>query len=90
MYSVSRTLDMGILERAGIDIAIIGNGSPGMIKSYRSESVARTSAGPPARTDVVVMARHLPHAHTVLHRSNAARVRRAGHDAAHKRPRTGR
>ncbi|KAI0661799.1 hypothetical protein C8Q70DRAFT_911040 [Cubamyces menziesii] len=35
MYSISRNVDVEALKRAGIDFVIIGNGSPGMIKSYR-------------------------------------------------------
>lgn len=35
MYSVSRSIDPEALKRAGIDLVIIGNGSPGMIRSYR-------------------------------------------------------
>lgn len=37
MYAISRTVNYEALRRADIDIVIIGNGSPGMIKSYRSE-----------------------------------------------------
>ncbi|KAI0822547.1 hypothetical protein BC628DRAFT_1327234 [Trametes gibbosa] len=35
MYSISRNVDVENLKRAGIDFVIIGNGSHGMIKSYR-------------------------------------------------------
>ncbi|KAI0360229.1 hypothetical protein OH77DRAFT_1394408 [Trametes cingulata] len=35
MYSISRNVDFEALKRAGIDFIIIGNGSHGMIKSYR-------------------------------------------------------
>ncbi|KAI0331839.1 hypothetical protein GY45DRAFT_1247918 [Cubamyces sp. BRFM 1775] len=35
MYSISRNVDVEALKRAGIDFVIIGNGSHGMIKSYR-------------------------------------------------------
>ncbi|KAI8980037.1 hypothetical protein BD414DRAFT_550640 [Trametes punicea] len=35
MYSISRNVDYEALKRAGFDFVIIGNGSPGMIKSYR-------------------------------------------------------
>ena len=38
MYSISRGVNFEVLKEAGIDFVIIGNGSPGMIKSYRSES----------------------------------------------------
>ncbi|KAL1940249.1 hypothetical protein VTO73DRAFT_9201 [Trametes versicolor] len=35
MYSISRNVDVEALKRAGIDFILIGNGSHGMIKSYR-------------------------------------------------------
>ncbi|KAI0368820.1 hypothetical protein BV20DRAFT_947462, partial [Pilatotrama ljubarskyi] len=35
MHSISRNVDFEALKRAGIDFIIIGNGSHGMIKSYR-------------------------------------------------------
>ncbi|KAH9856665.1 hypothetical protein C2E23DRAFT_721885, partial [Lenzites betulinus] len=35
MYSISRNVDVENLKRAGIDFVLIGNGSHGMIKSYR-------------------------------------------------------
>ncbi len=43
MYAISRNVNYEALQRAGIDMVIIGNGSPGMIKSYRSESHAHTA-----------------------------------------------
>ncbi|EJF64769.1 hypothetical protein DICSQDRAFT_52225 [Dichomitus squalens LYAD-421 SS1] len=36
MYSISRNVNSEALKRAGVDLVIIGNGSPGMIKSYRN------------------------------------------------------
>lgn len=41
MYSIMRSVNAEDLKRAGIDLVIIGLGSPSMIKSYRRES------GPP-------------------------------------------
>ncbi|OBZ72102.1 Thioredoxin-like protein AAED1 [Grifola frondosa] len=35
MYSISRSVDPDALKRDGVDLVIIGNGSPGMIKAYR-------------------------------------------------------
>lgn len=35
MYSISQNVDVEALKRAGIDFILIGNGSHGMIKSYR-------------------------------------------------------
>ncbi|KAI0635583.1 hypothetical protein C8Q77DRAFT_1052997 [Trametes polyzona] len=35
MYSIARNVDVEALKRAGIDFVLIGNGSHGMIKSYR-------------------------------------------------------
>jgi hypothetical protein len=35
MYSVSRHVNMEALERADVDLAVIGCGSPAMIRSYR-------------------------------------------------------
>ncbi len=37
MYSIARNVDFDALKRAGIELVVIGNGSPGMIRSYRSE-----------------------------------------------------
>lgn len=37
MYSISRNVDFEALKRAGIDFVVVGNGSPNMIKSYRSK-----------------------------------------------------
>ncbi|CAL1716927.1 unnamed protein product [Somion occarium] len=36
MYSISKNVDPGALRRADVELVIIGNGSPGMIKSYRN------------------------------------------------------
>ena len=41
MYSISRNVNFEALKRAGVDMVIIGNGSPAMIKSYRSELLPR-------------------------------------------------
>ncbi|KAI0091040.1 AhpC/TSA antioxidant enzyme-domain-containing protein, partial [Irpex rosettiformis] len=35
MYSIARTVNPEALSRAGVNLIIIGNGSPAMIKSYR-------------------------------------------------------
>ncbi|KAI0955945.1 hypothetical protein AcV7_006479 [Taiwanofungus camphoratus] len=35
MYSIARSVDPDALKRAGVDLVIIGVGSPAMIKSYR-------------------------------------------------------
>lgn len=35
MYSVMRTVDPAALDRAGVRLVILSNGSPSMIKSYR-------------------------------------------------------
>ncbi|KAI0784295.1 hypothetical protein C8Q75DRAFT_691582, partial [Abortiporus biennis] len=35
MYSVSKQVDTEVLRRAGVDLIIIGHGSPGMIRSYK-------------------------------------------------------
>ncbi|KZV94733.1 hypothetical protein EXIGLDRAFT_766890 [Exidia glandulosa HHB12029] len=35
MYSVARSLDPAALDRAGVRLVIVSNGSPSMIKSYR-------------------------------------------------------
>lgn len=39
MYSITKHLDAADLRRAGVELVIIGNGSSGMIKSYRSKSI---------------------------------------------------
>lgn len=36
MYSIAKNVDYAALKRAGTELIIIGNGAPGMIKSYRS------------------------------------------------------
>lgn len=38
LYSLSKTVDSDAIRRAGVDLVIIGNGSPGMIRSYRRKS----------------------------------------------------
>lgn len=40
MYSIMRSVNAEELKRAGIDLVIIGLGSPAMIKSYRRESTS--------------------------------------------------
>jgi len=40
MYSVMREVDPIALDRAGVKLAIIGHGSPAMIRSYRRKSAA--------------------------------------------------
>ena len=37
MYSIMRSVSAEDLKRAGLDLVIIGLGSPAMIKSYRRE-----------------------------------------------------
>ena len=37
MYSISKKVDTEALRHAGVTLTVIGNGSPGMIKSYRRE-----------------------------------------------------
>ncbi|THG97461.1 hypothetical protein EW026_g4538 [Hermanssonia centrifuga] len=36
MYSISRNVNPDALRRAGVDLVVIGNGSPAMIKSYKN------------------------------------------------------
>lgn len=38
MYHVCKSVDTESLRRAGVELVIIGNGSHGMIKSYKSQS----------------------------------------------------
>ncbi|KAI0072759.1 hypothetical protein K474DRAFT_1604503 [Panus rudis PR-1116 ss-1] len=36
MYSIRKNVEPNALKRAGVSLVIIGNGSPGMVKSYRN------------------------------------------------------
>lgn len=38
MHSISRSIEIETLKRAGVALVVIGNGSPAMIKSYRRKS----------------------------------------------------
>ena len=84
MYSISRNVDFEALKRAGIDFVVVGNGSPNMIKSYRSKRHIAPSLWI-GGTDT--SCRHIPHTDPHVYRSDPAPVRCIGNDFADERSR---
>ena len=46
MRSIKEQVDPDVLNKAGVRLVVISNGSPGMIKSYSSECILRFGSRP--------------------------------------------
>ena len=84
MYSIMRSVNAEDLKRAGLDLAIIGLGSPAMIKSYKRESMP-----PNAQLVLTTTIRDLPQPVLDIHGPDLAFAFRARYDAANSGYRSG-